>query len=155
MKRRLPLVIALVAGLAGGLYYAVTRSARELVLTGIVTTDDVIVSSEVQGRLQALLAKEGDPVKQGQLLAVIQPQEWKADVAFAADSERQSTARVEGAQADLRYQEAQTDNQTRQAEANLAAARAEVTQGQADLENARLNFQREETLYLRGIESAQ
>jgi len=109
----------------------------------------------VQGRLQELLAKEGDAVKQGQLLGVIQPQEWKADMAFYADSEQQSAAQVAEATANLRYQEEQTDNQTRQAEANLAAAQAQVAQGQADLENARLNFQREETLYRDGIESKQ
>ena len=155
MTRRLPPVIAAAVVLAGGLYYALAPRARELVLTGIVTTDDVIVSSEVQGRLQELLVKEGDPVKQGDLLARIQPQEWKADVAYYADSEQQSAARVAEAEAALRYQDAQTGNQTRQAEANLAAARAQVAQGQADLENARLSFQREESLYHSGIESAQ
>ena len=155
MRTRLMLVIAAVAALGGGAYYVWARSAGEMVLTGIVTTDDVIVSSEVQGRLQELLAKEGDAVKQGQLLGVIQPQEWKADMAFYADSEQQSAAQVAEATANLRYQEEQTDNQTRQAEANLAAAQAQVAQGQADLENARLNFQREETLYRDGIESKQ
>jgi HlyD family secretion protein len=43
----------------------------------------------------------------------------------------------------------------RQAEANLDAAQAQVAQGRAELENARLQFQREETLYRNGIESAQ
>jgi HlyD family secretion protein len=155
MKRRLPILIAAVVVLAGGLYYVLTSRPRELVLTGIVTTDDVIVSSEVQGRLQELLVKEGDAVTQGQLLARIQPQEWNADVAYYADSEQQSAARVAEAEAALRYEDSQTDNQVRQAEANLAAAQAQVAQGKADLENARLNFQREESLYHSGIESAQ
>jgi HlyD family secretion protein len=155
MNRRLPLVIAAIVVLGGGLYYALTSRPRELVLTGIVTTDDVIVSSEVQGRLQDLLVQEGDPVTQGQLLARIQPQEWTADVAYYADSERQSAARVAEAEAALRYEDAQTDNQTQQAEANLAAAQAQVAQGKADLENARLSFQREESLFHSGIESAQ
>ena len=155
MTRRVALVIAALLVLGGAAAYVWTRGGRELVLTGIVTTDEVIVSSEVQGRLEELRAKEGDAVKQGQLLGVIQPQEWKADVAFYSDSEQQSAAQVEQATADLRYQEEQTDNQTRQAEANLAAAQAQVAQGRADLENARLSFQREETLYRDGIESGQ
>jgi HlyD family secretion protein len=148
-------VIGVVAVLAGVLYALWTHGTRELVLTGIVTTDDVIVSSEVQGRLQSLLAQEGDLVKQGQLLGVIQPQEWKADMAFYADSEQQSAAQVAEATAALRYQEEQTENQTKQAEANLAAAQAQVVQGRSDLENARLSFQREEALYRDGIESGQ
>lgn len=155
MTRRLPPLIAAVALLAGGAYYAAAGRTHELVLTGIVTTDAVIVSPEVQGRLQELLVQEGDVVRQGQLLARIQPQEWKADVAFYADSERQSAAQVKQAEAALRYEDAQTGNQTRQAEAELAAAQAQVAQGLADLENARLIFEREETLYRGGIESAQ
>jgi multidrug resistance efflux pump len=155
MTRRLPVVIAVLVALAGAAYYDLSRRTRVLVLSGIVTTDYVIVSSEVQGRLQELLVKEGDAVEKGALLAVIQPQEWKADMAFYADSERQSAAQVTEAEAALRYQETQTNNQTRQAEANLAAAHAGVTQGQADLENARLSFQRAAALYRKGVESAQ
>ncbi|MEO8604713.1 MAG: efflux RND transporter periplasmic adaptor subunit [bacterium] len=155
MKRRLPLLIAAAVLCAGGLYYALTSRVQELVLTGIVTTDDVIVSPEVQGRLEELLVKEGDAVKQGQLLARLQPQEWKADVAYYADSEQQGAAQVVQAEAALRYEDAQTGNQVRQAEATLAAAQAQVVQGEADLENARLTFQREESLYRDGIESAQ
>ena len=43
----------------------------------------------------------------------------------------------------------------RQAEANLEAAQAQVAQGEADLENASLNFKRMEGLHRQGVESAQ
>ena len=155
MKRWIRLALPVALLIAWIAYYTLTRGERELVLTGIVTTDDVVVSSEVQGRLQELLAKEGDAVKRGQLLGRIQPQEWKADMAFYTDSEQQSAAAVEEAEANLRYQQAQTDNQTRQAEANLAAAEAQVKQGEADAENARLSFEREEEMYRKGVEAAQ
>ena len=154
-NRRLPLLIVAAIVLAAGLYFAFAGRRDALVLTGIVTTDDVIVSSEVQGRLQELLAKEGDAVSEGQVLGRIRPQEWKADVAFYTDSERQSAAQVEEAEANLRFQEAQTSNQTRQAEANLAAAQAQVAQAVADEENARLNFEREDAMYKKGVEAAQ
>lgn len=154
-RRRLPLLIALAAALGGVFAYAALHRPSELVLTGIVTTDDVIVSPEVQGRLEELLVTEGDAVTPGQLLARIHPREWKADVAYYADSERQSAAQVAEAAAALRYQDAQTGNQTRQAEASLAAAQAQVVQGEADLENARLTFERVASLYKTGIESAQ
>ena len=155
MKRSLPIVLALAVAIGAAVYYTWSRAAHDLVLTGIVTTDDVVVSAEVQGRLQELSVKEGDTVQRGQLLGLIQPQEWKADVAYYASSEQQSAAQVAEAEAALRYQESQTSNQTEQAEANLAAARAQVVQGQADLENARLNYQREQSLFHSGIESAQ
>jgi HlyD family secretion protein len=155
MKRKLPFILAGLAAVAAVVYYAATSHVHDIVLTGIVTTDDVAVGSEVQGRLQHLLVKEGDHVKRGQLLGTIQPEEWKADMAFYVDSEQQSAAHVDQAEADLRYQETQTREGTGQAEARLAAAKADLMQGQADLENARLNFEREEALYHKGVESAQ
>jgi HlyD family secretion protein len=155
MKRRIPILLLVLALVAIGIYYAVTRHPRQLVLTGIVTTDEVIVGSEIQGRLQELLVKEGDTVASNRLLGRILPDEWQADLKFYASSERQATAQVAQAEAELKYQAAVTTNQVSQAEASLAAAEAQVLQGEADLENARLTFTREEDLRKRGVNSAQ
>jgi RND family efflux transporter MFP subunit len=100
-KRKIPILILILAVVAGGIYYAATRPPGGIILTGIVTTDEVIVSSEIQGRLQQLLVKEGDAVTNGELLGVIQPQEQLANAAFYASSEQQSTADLAQAQADL------------------------------------------------------
>ncbi|MCL5097682.1 MAG: efflux RND transporter periplasmic adaptor subunit [Candidatus Omnitrophica bacterium] len=155
MKRRLPFLVIVLAILAAGIYYVASRGARSIVLTGIVTADEVIVSSEMQGRLQQLRVREGDTVTEGELLGIIQPQEQEANVAFYSSSEKQSSSQVALAEADLRYQEAQTTNQIQQAEANLAAAQANLAQAEADSENARLTFEREASLYQQKIEPAQ
>jgi multidrug resistance efflux pump len=154
-KRRLVIAIIVLAVVLGAVLCTILLRGRVIGVTGIVTTDEVIASSEVQGRLQRLLVKEGDTVKRGDLLAVIQPKEWLADMSFYTNSERQAQAQVVQSEADLKYQEAQTTNQILQAEANLAAARAQVTQAEADEENARLTAGREEDLFKRGVESAQ
>ena len=69
--------------------------------------------------------------------------------------ERSRNPPISQAEADLKYQEAQTSNQVRQAEANLAAGQAQVFQAEAELENARLTAERFEGLYQKGVESAQ
>src|SRR5215831_2786246 len=155
MKRKALTLVAVVAASVERLIYALTRPTREIMLTGIVTTDQVIVSAEIQGRLQRLMVKEGDTTTNGQLLGIIQPQEWKADVAYYTSGVQQSSAQIAQAQADLKYQEAQTSNQIRQAEATLASTEAQSKQAQADLENAKLNFEREKDLFERGVESKQ
>ncbi len=155
MRHRIPILILILALAAAAVYYAVTRTRQQIVLTGIVTTDEVIVGSEIQGRLQTLLVKEGDTVKSNDLLGQIQPGEWRADLNFYAKSEQQSGAQVAQTEAELNYQVAVTSNQISQAEANLAAAEAQVKQGEADLENARLTFKREEDLHNRGVEPPQ
>ncbi|MGO8676250.1 MAG: HlyD family secretion protein [Limisphaerales bacterium] len=155
MKRKLAVLILGLAAISGALYYSLMHRVRAITLTGLVSTDAVIVSSEIAGRLEELLVKEGDAVKAGQLIARIQAREWKAEMAFFANTEQQSAAQVTEAQADVRFQQDQTSNQVRQAEANLEAAQAQVTQGEADLENAGLNFKRMDGLYRQGVESAQ
>ena len=101
MKKRKPIILILILVLlAGGIYYATTRHPGQIVLTGIVTTDEVIVSSEIQGRLQQMLVREGDLATNGQLLAQLQPEQWQADMAFYASSEQQSSADLAQAQAD-------------------------------------------------------
>ena len=101
MKKRFILFLALLAVAAGALSYVFTRPTREIVLTGTVTTDTVIVAPEIQGRLQKLFVEEGDIVTNGELVAQILPAEWQADEEFYVHSEQQTTADLAQAQADL------------------------------------------------------
>jgi HlyD family secretion protein len=114
-KRKIPILIVLLVVIGGGIYYATARQPSAIVLTGIVTTDEVIVSPEIQGRVQELLVNEGDTVTKGQPLAIIQPEEQMADLAFYDSSVKQY------------------ENQ--------------VVQAEADMENARLTYERDEPLY--------
>jgi HlyD family secretion protein len=155
-RRRLFLLVSLVVLVVVVAAVVVGRNqAKVLRLTGVITTDAVVVSSEIQGRLQQLTVNQGDVVQEGQLLGRIEPQEWKADMSFYANAEQQSAAQVKQAEADLRYQEAQTSNQIAQAKANVASAQAQVAQSDANLENSRLNFERLKGLYERKVESVQ
>jgi len=156
MKRKilLPLLIIVLAA-ASVAYYKATTRPRAMTLTGIVTTHDVILSSEIQGRIAQLLVKEGDTVKTGELVAVIEPQELRADRAYYAHSEQSAAAQVLEGEAALKYQEAQTRDQIKQAEAALAAAQAQQVEGEADLELDRVNLRRTEGLCAQKIVSEQ
>lgn len=156
MKRKALIPIFILLALGGGIvYYKAYTRPRPMVLTGIVTTDDVIVSSEVEGRLARLLVKEGDTVTAGQLLATIEPEELRADRAFYAHSEENASAQVQAAEAELKYQEAQTRDQVRQAEAGLASTEAQQAEAAADLDRARLDFERADGLFKQNIVAAQ
>lgn len=130
-----------------------TRQPHTLALTGMVTTDEVIVASEIQGRLQNVFVQEGDSVTNGEVIARLRQQTEAADLAYYASSEKQSASQVTQAEATLKFQQAQTSNQIAQAEANLAAAEAQTSQAVADLENARLTFERAQRLNRTGVES--
>ncbi|HVX86103.1 MAG TPA: efflux RND transporter periplasmic adaptor subunit [Phycisphaerae bacterium] len=155
MKRRLIVLAIIAAIIAGVVYYTRISKPTEIVLTGIVTTEDVIVSAQVQGRLTDLSVQEGDHVEPGQRIAAIDPRQWQADAAYYTHSQQAAATQVSEAQANLQYQELQTKNQVAQAEANLAAAQAAVVQGNADLENDQLSFEREKVAYGQHVESQQ
>ncbi len=156
MKRRIAVsILLIVAAVVGVVGYWAIRKPRPLVLTGIVSTDEVREGALVQGRLQALLVKQGDTVKKGQLLAIIQPREWQADRSYYENAEKASAAQVDQARADLAFQEAQTREQIRQAKAGLAMNRDQVKQARADLDYARITFERAKAMRAREINSQQ
>ncbi|MGA2245002.1 MAG: efflux RND transporter periplasmic adaptor subunit [Verrucomicrobiota bacterium] len=99
--RNVVLILLVLAAGAAAIYCVLLRPPSAIILTGVVTTDEVIVAPEIQGRLQALCVQEGDLVTNGELLAQIQPEQWQADRAFYASSQQQSTADLAQAQADL------------------------------------------------------
>jgi multidrug resistance efflux pump len=127
----------------------------QLVLTGIVTTNDVIVSPQVSAQLTRLLVKEGDKVDANQLLAVLSPDELRADRTFAAQSEQGLGDQVQVSEAALRYQERQTADQIRQAEANVATAIAQQQEAAANLSIAKLSLSRSEAMLQAGAISNQ
>ena len=155
MTRKLIIVILVLAVIAGALYWSLRTRAVDLVLTGIVTTDEVIVSSQIAGRMNQLSVKEGDTVKRDQLLAVIDPAELKTTQEFYAQSEAGSGSAVKEAEAGLRFQELQTRDQIRQAQETLASLEAQKAEAAADLERARLDAERNQGLYKQGIVSEQ
>jgi len=152
--RRLIVPLVVIAVAVGGYVYA-NRPPSSLLLTGIVTTNDVIVSPQVAGQIAQLLVKEGDAVKKGQLLAVIAPDELKADTAYYAQNSQGLSAQIRQSQASLRLEERQTTDQIKQAEAMLASSDAQVKAATADLENARLVYTRTQRLAEQRIASTQ
>jgi HlyD family secretion protein len=149
------LVLLVLIGAGAGAYVYLNRSPTSLVLTGIVTTNDVVVSPQIAGQIRQLLVAEGDMVKKDQLVAVITPDELRADSAYYARSAEGFGSQVKESEAALRFQERQTADQIRQAEATLASAEAQQAAAVADLENARLVFERTRDLSARGVEPVQ
>jgi len=144
MKKLLSLIILLALGGAG--YYLYTRPPAALVLTGIVTTNDVVVSPQVSGQIGQLMVAEGDSVKADQLIAVITPDELRAERAYASQSADALGSQVKESQAALRFQQMQTAEQIRQAESTLLAAQSQVTAAASDVESAQLTYTRTKNL---------
>ena len=115
MKRLRPLLLFVLLSAAGyGVYWYLNRLPTTLILTGIVTTNDVIVSPQIAGQIERLAVKEGDVVKKDQLVALITPDELKADTAYFAQNVEGLSSQVRESEAALRYQERQMADQIAQ-----------------------------------------
>jgi len=155
MRKRLFVLVILAAAAGAGAYAYTRMGPPALVLTGIVTTNDVIVSPQIGGQISQLLVKEGDTVAHDQLVAVIAPDELKADTAYFSQNVAGMSSQVKESEAALRFQQRQMADQISQAESTLASTESQVTAATADLENLRLIYQRTQDLSRQGVVSPQ
>jgi HlyD family secretion protein len=155
MRRALSLLV--VASLVGaGVWYGVfARGPDVLVLTGIVTTHEVIVGPQVSGQITSLRVKEGENVAKGQLIAEIAPEELRADRTYFERSAEGLASEVRESEAALRYEERQSADEVRQAEARVEASLAQQREADSVLQNARTTLDRTRNLADNGVMSSQ
>jgi len=152
--RRVILLLIVAAAVAGA-YYSMRKPEGPLILTGIVTTQDVLVAPQLGGQIGQLLVKEGDSVQKNQLVAVLTTDELKADRAYYAHQVESLESQVGENEAALRYQQRQTEDQIQQARATLDTAIAQTGEAKADLENARIVLERTQKLSKEGVAPVQ
>ena len=131
-RRLLVLIVLLLAGAA--LYAYVTARPATLVLTGIVTTNDIIVSPQIGGRIAELLVKEGD---RGQERSAARRDRRRRAAArtrayYAQSAEGLSSQVRESRGGAAAISARQTADQIAQAESMLASTEAQVDAAAAD-----------------------
>jgi len=149
------IIVAVVFGvlILAGVGYSLRNvfgNRSEFVISGIVEADDIHVGSKVGGRVLKVAVREGQAVKAGETLVLLEPRELNAALAEAQASLRQADAKfallnagyrkeeIEQAEAAVRQAQAELDQQIsgpRQQEIDQAAAEWKATKAQA--ENAR------------------
>lgn len=152
--RRLILLLVLGAA-AGAIYYSMHQPPGPLILTGIVTTEDVIVGPQMGGQIGQLLVKEGDQVQKNQLVAVMTTDELMANREYASRQVESAQSQIGENEASLRLESKQTEDQITQAQAALATAIAQVGQAKAAVENTKITFERTQKLMAEGVSPAQ
>ena len=136
-------------------YLATTRRTGDLQLIGTVDANEILVSSKIPGRIQTLTVGEGDTVKAGQLIAVIESEDLQAarKAAEATASSQQSklgeTVETE------RQTRGETGSAAGNAEALLSSAKASLEQAQANYEHQQADTKRTVALAQQGIMSEQ
>lgn len=129
MKRKKLLIAVLGVAVVATGWTAVRarRAAEPLLLTGVVTANDIVVSPLVAGRVNRLFVDEGSTVTANQVVATLQPDELQADRRYFERSAEALGSEVAAAEAELAASESHAD----EARATLADARRAVDRARA------------------------
>lgn len=165
-RKPIKVVVALlVLAIAGGaVWYFVIRKpsgpANLIKVSGRIEGDDTTVATKISGRIREIQVREGDVVKAGQVIAVIDDEQVRAREQQEQSMVLQAEAKVLGAQqqiavltaqleeSNIGVDQARIDAQGRvsQAEAQVAHAEAQLAQAEADFNQAQYDEQRYTTL---------
>src|ERR1700684_3285417 len=136
-------------------YFTTTPHGKEIPLTGIVTGNDVIVSSQIAGRMIRLTVDEGSQVHRGDLIAEVDPAEWITARHSAKANIHMLENKVVSAAGTRSWTDDQTKASVSQAEANLTSTKSQLVQAQANLWRDQTTYKREQSLFDAGVEAAQ
>lgn len=154
-RNRVFLLLALLA--AGSLtwYMLKARPPSDLKLIGTVDANQVIVSSKIPGRIQTLTVDEGQKVKAGELIAVIESEDLNAANRAARAAMASQQSKLQETIETERQTRGETASQVMNAEAALRAAHANELQAKANLERQDADTRRTAALAEQGVMSAQ
>ena len=120
--------------LIASLYYVFsTPGGNDLVLVGTVDSNQIVVSPQIGGRISKLLVEEGTPVKQGDLIALLDPAELEAQERAAAATISSLRSRVTESQYTQRSTRGSTSSDVANAQARLQSSRAQLANAEATL----------------------
>src|SRR6266852_1971724 len=146
-RNRVFILLGIVFVIAAIYYVFSVDHSKDLVLIGTVDANQVIVSAQVEGRIQKLLVDEGTPVKAGDLIAVLDPSELQTQEAAAAAN----IASLQHKVSEMRHTEESTSGST---SSDVANARAKLSSAKAQLQQAKATLDRTESDSRRLIELA-
>lgn len=140
-RRPLVLVLALVAVLALGAYWfqarqVAAREATQLQANGTIEADEVEIGAQRPARLAKYLVAEGESVKAGQVVAVLDTSELDAQLEQARGAAALANARLAELLRGTRSE------QVRRAEAQVAQAQAAVEGARRTMENSKKGYSR-------------
>jgi multidrug resistance efflux pump len=154
-RNRFFILLGIIFVIAAIYYTFSTDHSKDLVLIGTVDSNQVIVSAQVEGRIQKLLVDEGTPVKAGDLIAVLDPSELQTQEAAAAANIASLQHKVSEMQHTEESTSGSTSSDVVNAQAKLASAKAQLQQAKATLDRTDSDSRRAIELAKAGVASEQ
>jgi HlyD family secretion protein len=154
-RNRFFILLGIIFVIAMVYYIFSADHSPDLVLIGTVDSNQVIVSAQVEGRIQKLLVDEGTPVKAGDLIAVLDPSELQTQEAAATANISSLQSKVAEMEHTEKSTSGSTSSDVANARAKIASAQAQLLQAKAALERTESDSRRMVALAQAGVASDQ
>jgi multidrug resistance efflux pump len=136
-------------------YFVTVRPSGDLQLIGTVDANEVVVSAKIPGRIQTLTVDEGQDVKGGQLIAIIESDDLQAARKAAEATANSQKFKLGETVETERQTVGEVGSAAVNAEAQVQAAKASLAQAQANYEHQQADTSRTVALAQQGIMSEQ
>jgi HlyD family secretion protein len=154
-RNRFLIVLGVILIGTSGYYFFSTPGGKDLVLVGTVDANQIVVSPQMQGRITRLLVEEGTPVKQGDLIALLDPSELEAEEHAAAATISSMRSQMNANEFTRQSTKGSTSGDVANSQARLQAARAQLAQAEATLTRVESDSRRTIGLAQAGVASEQ
>ena len=154
-RNRFFVLLGVLLIIAATYYFLSTDHSSDLVLVGTVDANQIVVSPKIAGRVERLAVNEGDEVKPGDTIAVLDAQELTAERQAAKAMVASLRSQVAQTRATEEQTVGETSSGVANARARLLAAQATLAQAQADLQRIQDDARRNIELAKQGVASQQ
>src|SRR5262249_22065152 len=142
------IVVAIIVVLVWLLFFRKPARAESVVaLSGRIEGDDSLVAPKISGRILEVRVREGDTVKAGDTIAVLDDQQIRARVDQARAALSQAEAKVKWAQDQISVLQEQWRQNELQTEQARIDAGGRVKQAESEVAAAEADFARQEASY--------
>jgi multidrug resistance efflux pump len=155
VRNKFLIILGVIFAISLSYYLFSTPRSKDLVLIGTVDSNQVVVSPQIQGRIVKLLVDEGTQVKQGDLIALLDPSELQAQERAASAMTSSMRSKVAETRANQQATTGTTSSDVTNAQARVEAARAQLAQAEATLQRVQSDSRRMIELAKQGVASDQ
>jgi HlyD family secretion protein len=154
-RNKFLILLGIIVAISTAYYLFSTPRGSDLVLVGTVDANQIVVSPQIQGRILKLLVDEGTQVKQGDLIAVLDPSELEAQERAAAATIASLRSQVSANEYTQKSTRGSTTSDVANSQARLQSARAQLAQAEAMLARVESDSRRTIGLADAGVASEQ
>jgi multidrug efflux pump subunit AcrA (membrane-fusion protein) len=136
-------------------YLLTARTSGDLKLIGTVDANEVLVSAKIPGRVQTLKVDEGQAVKAGDLIAVVESDDLAAAEKAAQANVQSNQSKLAETVETQRQNAGEVSSAATNSEAQVKASEAALAQAEANLAHQKADTSRTVALAKQGIASDQ